>query len=75
MEYTEACLEMVKIIQANAEEYYPDSLALMIATFCEEMNNGESPAMALSLARTAISEERQRESGVHIDQLLADEQN
>lgn len=50
---SEACDELVKIIQAGNE--YPESYALMLMTFTNEIDAGETSRMALALAKKAIA--------------------
>jgi len=50
MSFTEACAELAVVIQAKEHEHI-DTYALIIAEFIESIENGETPRMALALAK------------------------
>ena len=52
MGYSEACEELVSEIQKN--EVYPFQYALMLMTFIQSKENGDTNRMALALAIDAI---------------------
>ena len=47
-------LELANIIQNGKD--YPESYALMLSTFCDALQEGETEAMALALAKKAIED-------------------
>lgn len=55
MEFSEACDKLAELIQAN-KLGYTESYGLMISTFVNACENGETPRMALVLAKDAPNE-------------------
>ncbi len=52
MTLTESCGEMAKIIQADEHDFI-ETYSLMLAVFINALEDGETPRMALALAKDA----------------------
>ena len=50
MDYSEACVELAKLIERGHYDY-PESAGLAIQVFNDSLDNGETPKMALVFAK------------------------
>ena len=55
MEYSQACTELAKLIQAGHYEY-PEEAGLAMMVLNKSIDEGDDPAMALALAKNIASE-------------------
>jgi len=56
MEFSEACEKVVKIIQKD-EEVFIETYTLLLQNFITALEDDETPAMALALAKEAIKDD------------------